>query len=125
MPESNEEKQRTEAEFVSEVQEQIRRLPAEQHLEQMLALMSSKAFQHLGIAEETAEFKDFEQSRLAIDAFKAVLEVLEPKLEEEKAGMYRSTLSQLQLAYATHSGKDAADIDEGDDEEKEVQGGAG
>src|SRR5680860_1595145 len=134
MPGNNDEQKRqTEAEFMSEVQDQIRRLPAEQHLEQVLALMSSKAFQHLeqvlalmsskafqhlGMTEETAEFKDIDQSRLAIDAFKAILGVLHPKLSKDKGDMYRSTLSQLQLAYATHTGS-------GDAQGEEEEGGSG
>jgi hypothetical protein len=67
----------------------------------MLHSLSSLALDRMGLAPETAVRKDLEQARLAIDAFKALLGLLEGKRPVEEMSAHRSVLSQLQMAYVT------------------------
>ena len=95
----DDEKRRVEAEFMQRLQEQMQQLSVYDHLVGVLQTLSSLAFQHLGVTRETAGQRDLEQSRLAIDAFRALTEVLVPLRPSDEVILYRSTLSQMQLAY--------------------------
>ena len=102
----DDEKRRVEAEFMQRLQEQMQQLSVYDHLVGVLQTLSSLAFQHLGVTPESAGQRDLEQSRLAIDAFRALTEILVPLRPSEEVVLYRSTLSQMQLAYVAELERD-------------------
>jgi hypothetical protein len=88
-----------EAEFLERLQDELSRLTVMDHLTQVLQTLPSLAFRHLGLTEESAAYRDLAQSRLAIDAFKALVDVLARQLTPDEVSLYRSTLAQMQMAY--------------------------
>jgi hypothetical protein len=60
-----------------------------------------------GAANETPAGQDLEQARDAIDAARALLEILERRIPDELAPL-RDALSRLQMAYATEQGRTPA-----------------
>jgi hypothetical protein len=65
-------------EAMARLQEQINNLPVSEHLVFMLHSLSALAIDRLGLAPAAAARRDPGQARMAIDAFKSLLEVLEP-----------------------------------------------
>lgn len=98
------ERRRVEAEFVERMQAELRRVPVADHLTAFMTSLSSMAFLHLGLSPDTAADRDMDQSRLAIDSFKALTEVLAGVASSESVGLYRSTLAQMQMAYVSALG---------------------
>lgn len=88
-----------EAEMMQRLQEEIQNLTVSDHLFYMVESLSALAISRMGLTAETAERRDLDQARLAIDAFKALLEVMERTRPSEAIAVQRSALSQLQLAY--------------------------
>lgn len=95
-----------EAEMMERIQAEIRNLPVADHLQYMMHTLSSLAVSRLGLSGE--DRRDLEQARLAIDAFKALLELLEGARPDQVAS-HRGVLSQLQLAYVSAAAKPAKD----------------
>jgi Domain of unknown function (DUF1844) len=93
-----------EREAMQRLQEEIGRLSVADHLLLMLHSLSSLAVDRLGLTPEAATRKDLDQARLAIDAFTALLRVLEGKGPAEEITAHRSVLSQLQVAYVAALG---------------------
>jgi hypothetical protein len=91
--------ERDEAEAMARLREEISNLPVSEHLVYMLHSLSSLAVDRLGLAEGAAARRDPAQARLAIDAFKAMLGVVEPERPAEEITTYRGMLAQLQMAY--------------------------
>jgi hypothetical protein len=100
------EKRRVEAKFMERLQQQMQQLSVYDHLVGVLQTLSSLAFQHLGVTRETTGQRDLEQSRLAIEAFRALTDVLVPLRPSDEVVLYRSTLSQMQLAYVAELERD-------------------
>jgi len=88
-----------EAEALARLQEQIRRMSVSDHLMYMLESLSALATRKLGLAPDAAAERDLDQARMAIDAFKALLLVMESSRPQPEVGLHRQVLSQLQLAY--------------------------
>ena len=88
-----------EQEAMRRLQEEIGRLSVADHLLLMMQSLSSLAIDRLGLVPESTARKDLDQSRLAIDAYRALLELLERKMPAEEVNAHRSVLSQLQMAY--------------------------
>lgn len=88
-----------EVEMMQRLQEEIQNLTVSDHLLYMVQSLSALAIGRLGLTAETVERRDLGQARLAIDAFKALLEVVERVRPAEEITVHRSTLSQLQLTY--------------------------
>lgn len=99
------ERKRVESEFVERMQEEIGRVPVSEHLMAFMASLSSMAFSRMGLSLDTERDRDLDQSRLAIDSFKALVEVLAPVSPGETVGLYRSTLAQMQMAYVSALGR--------------------
>jgi hypothetical protein len=91
--------QATEAETMERLQEEIRNLPVSEHLLYMMHSLSALAVGRMGTTPEDAGRRDLEQARMAIDAFKALMEIGERVWPEEGIVVHRGVLSQLQLAY--------------------------
>jgi hypothetical protein len=88
-----------EAEMMARLQEEIRSLPVRDHLLYMMQSLSSLAVGWMGLAPDDVPRRDMDQARLAIDAFKALVEVVEKVLPTSEVTAHRGALSQLQLAY--------------------------
>jgi len=81
------------------LQEEIGRLSVADHVLLMMHSLSSLAVDRLGVAPESAARKDLGQARLAVDAFKALLGVLEGRRPADEITAHRAVLSQLHMAY--------------------------
>lgn len=97
--EAEESRDQIEREFIERVQREMYRLPVKDHLQAFLTTLPSIAFMRMGLTEETRGERDLEQARLAVEAFRVLVDVLAPSLSQEEAGMFRSTLAQMQMAY--------------------------
>ncbi|NLT35025.1 MAG: hypothetical protein GXX83_03910 [Gaiellales bacterium] len=95
------------AELLREYERQIMALPVQEHVERMLTTLSGLALQRLGIGEKEPAACSPQEARLAIDAFRALTEVLAQD-EPERGGVYRATLAQMQLAFVSVAGGRAA-----------------
>jgi hypothetical protein len=107
-----------EAEAMARLQEEIQNLPVSEHVAYMLHSLSSLAVDRLGLAPDAAVRRDPAQARLAIDAFKALLGVLEPGLPSAEVLSYKGMLSQLQMAYVAALNAPTAPQDEPRAEER-------
>jgi hypothetical protein len=89
--ESSEEDQK----LVEELQAELAKLKVSDLLLQTLYTVSSLGYHRL-----SGEQKDLEQARLAIEALKSLLPVLDGAVSEEALRDFRQVLANLQLAYA-------------------------
>jgi hypothetical protein len=101
--------QATEAQNMERLQEEIRNLPVSDHLLYMMHSLSALAVGRMGTTPEDAARRDLDQARLAIDGYKALLEVVELVWPPEGMAVHRGVLSQLQLAYLEAMRTPAAD----------------
>ena len=92
---------RDEQELVEQLQAELGRLKVSDLLLQTVYTISSLGYHRL-----SGESKDLEQARLAIDALKALLPVLQGSVPDEAVRDFNQVLVNLQLAYA--SAADAA-----------------
>lgn len=92
-------RQAEEAEMMEHLQEEIRNLPVSDHLLYMMQSLSGLAIARMGLTDDTASRRDMPQARLAVDAFKALLDLLERAKPSGEMAAHRGMLSQLQLAY--------------------------
>jgi hypothetical protein len=99
-PQADADRQRIEAEFLERLQQEMSKMTVQDHLLHLLRSLPSMAFQHMGIYQPEGS-KDLVQARLAIDAFRVLLDVVAPIRAPEEVTMYRSTLAQMQMAYVT------------------------
>ena len=83
-------------ELIAELQAELNRLKVSDLLLQTVYTISSLGYHRL-----SGENKDLEQARLAIEALKALLPVLEGSVPEEALRDFRQVLSNMQLAYAS------------------------
>jgi hypothetical protein len=100
--------ERDEAEAMARLREEISNLPVSEHLVYMLHSLSSLAVDRLGLAEGAAARRDPAQARLAIDAFKAMLGVVEPERPAEEITTYRGMLGALSARPAAEAAEAGA-----------------
>ena len=81
--------------LVEELQAELAKLKVSDLLLQTLYTVSSLAYHRL-----SGEQKDLDQTRLAIEALKALVPVLEGSVPEEALRDFKQVLANLQLAYA-------------------------
>jgi hypothetical protein len=93
-----------EREAMRRFEEEIGRLTVIDHVLLMMQSLSSLAVDKLGVTPDAVGRKDPEQARLAIDAFRALVGVLEGRRPAEEIAAHRSVLSQLQMAYVASLG---------------------
>ena len=86
-------------EAMKRLQEQLQSLTVSDHLLYMMQSLSGLAVGRMGLTAETVERRDLDQARLAVDAFKALMELLDRSRPVEEMVAHRSVLAQLQLAY--------------------------
>ena len=82
-------------ELLQQVEEELKKLKVADLLVQMLYTISS-----LGYRKLSAEDRDLDQAKLAIDSLRALLPVLEGTVAEDVLRDFRQVTSNLQLAYA-------------------------
>ena len=103
MPDAEQEQpeQPSDEELLQQVEEELKKLKVSDLLVQMLYTVSS-----LGYRKLSAEDRDLEQARLAIETLRAVLPVLEGTIGDDVMRDFRQVAANLQLAYA-EAAKDA------------------
>lgn len=82
-------------ELVKQLEEELKKLKVADLLVQTLYTVSS-----LGYRKLSEEDRDLEQARLAIEALRALLPVLDGVVGDEIVRDFRQVTSNLQLAYA-------------------------
>lgn len=95
-PGSEQQPPQDEQQLVEELQAELRRLKVSDLLLQTLYTVSSLGYHRL-----SGDDTDLEQARLAIEALKALLPVLEGSVPEEATRDFQQVLSNMQLAYAS------------------------
>jgi hypothetical protein len=88
-----------EAEMMARLQQEIRNLPVSDHLLYMMHSLSALAVDRMGVTPETAAQRDLAQARMAIDAFKALMEIVEQARPAKEMTAHRGVLADLQLTY--------------------------
>ncbi|HWH54495.1 MAG TPA: hypothetical protein VNT04_02860 [Gaiellaceae bacterium] len=87
-------------ELIDELQAELQRLKVSDLLLQTLYTVSSLGYHRL-----SGEEQDLEQARLAIEALKALLPVLQGAVPEEALRDFNQVLANMQLAYAAAVGE--------------------
>ena len=87
--------ERSDEELLQQVEEELKKLKVADLLVQMLYTISS-----LGYRKLSAEDRDLDQAKLAIESLRALLPVLEGTVAEDVLRDFRQVTSNLQLAYA-------------------------
>src|SRR5262249_27893193 len=82
-------------ELLKQVEDELKKLKVSDLLVQMLYTVSS-----LGYRKLSAEDRDLDQAKLAIESLRALLPVLEGAVPEDGLRDFRQVTSNLQLAYA-------------------------
>jgi hypothetical protein len=94
----------SEEELRARLEEELRRITVKDVLLQTVVTLINLAGQKLGLSEATREGRDPEQTRVAIEAVRALLPLLESDPESaEQVRPVREALSQLQMAYAARA----------------------
>jgi hypothetical protein len=91
----------SERELVEQLQAELGRLKVSDLLLQTVYTISSLGYHRL-----SGENKDLEQARLAIDALKALMPVLEGAVPAEAVRDFNQVLANMQLAYAAAVSED-------------------
>jgi len=86
-------------ETIRRLQAELDRLSVADHLVLMMQSLCTLALNRLGLTKESGRDRDFEQARLAIDAFKALVGVMEPVRPAEEIRAHKAVLAQLQMTY--------------------------
>jgi predicted nucleic acid-binding protein len=81
--------------LLQQLEEELKKLKVADLLVQTLYTVSSLAYRKLSM-----EDRDLEQARLAIEALRALVPVLEGSVEEAVLRDFKQVTSNLQLAYA-------------------------
>ena len=87
--------QPSDEELMERLEEELKKLKVSDLLVQTLYTMSSLAYRKL-----SEEDRDLDQARLAIEALRALVPVLEGSVAEDVIRDFRQVTSNLQLAYA-------------------------
>jgi hypothetical protein len=85
----------TDEELMQQLEEELKKLKVSDLLVQTLYTVSS-----LGYRKLSEEDRDLEQARLAIEALRALVPVLEGTVGDDVVRDFRQVTSNLQLAYA-------------------------
>ena len=85
-----------EEQLLRQLEEQLKNLKVDELLVQTLYTLSS-----LGYRKLAEDGRDLDQARLAIEALKALVPVLEGSAPEEALSDFAQVLAGLQLAYAS------------------------
>jgi hypothetical protein len=92
-----------EEELRARLEEELKRITVRDVLLQTVVSLINLGGQRLGLGEGGQELRDLEQVRLAIEAVRALLPLLEAE-NPEQVKPIRDALSQLQMVYAREAG---------------------
>ncbi len=92
-------RQPTEEELQAAYEAELKRIRVDDVLIQTVVSLLNLGGRRAGLAPGTENERDLDQVRLAVDAARALLPLIEDKLGPD-AGTLRDALSQLQMAYA-------------------------
>jgi len=90
----------SEAEIREKIEEHFRAQPVGEVLMQFLISLSTLAYVKMGITEDSKQYRDLQQARLAIDAFKALLDTAGPRLDSQDASALAGALASMQITFA-------------------------
>ncbi len=93
----------SEEELRARLEEELKRITVRDVLLQTIVSLVNLGGQRLGIGEGGQELRDLEQVRMAIEAVRALLPLLEAENAEQMKPI-RDALSQLQIVYAREAG---------------------
>jgi hypothetical protein len=88
-----------EQEMLARFQEELRRMTVSEHLVTMMQSLATLAVRKMGFSPQTASERDLGQSKLAIEALRTLLPLVEPTRPEAEMQAHRKMLSELQVAY--------------------------
>ena len=88
-----------EAEMMQQLRQEVQNLTVSDHLLFMMHSLSALAVDRLGLTGEAGARRDLDEARLAIDAFKALVELVGRVRPPEEMAVHRDMLSQLQMNY--------------------------
>jgi hypothetical protein len=97
------ERQQKEQELIEQLQAELNKLKVSDLLLQTLYTVSSLGYQRI-----SGEGRDLDQARLAIEALKALLPVLEGQVSADALRDFNQVLTNMQLAYASAVGEEQA-----------------
>jgi hypothetical protein len=118
-PEGGMEEPQSEEELRARLEEELKRITVKNILVQTVVTLVNLGGQRLGASEATREVRDLGQTRLAIEAVRGLLPLLETNADDtEQMRPVRDALAQLQIAYAREVGTAAAGGEEGGGEAK-------
>jgi hypothetical protein len=96
-----------EEELRARLEEELKRITVRDVLVQTVVTLINLGGQRLGLSETTKEASDPEQTRVAIEAVRSLLPLLEAEPgDAEQVKPVRDALAQLQMAYAQRAGSD-------------------
>lgn len=107
---SEESREPTEEELRAAYEAQIKQVRIEHVLLEHVVTVANLGLRRTGLAPGTEDERDPEQVRLAIDAIRALLPLLETSMPEQ-AAQIKDALSQLQFAYVKIGGGGAAEAE--------------
>ena len=95
----------SEEELRARLEEELKRITVKNILVQTVVTLVNLGGQRLGASEATREVRDLGQTRMAIEAVRALLPLLETTEDDaDQMKPVRDALSQLQIAYAQEVG---------------------
>jgi hypothetical protein len=104
-PPPGDEEPQSEEELRARLEEELRRITVKNILVQTVVTLVNLGGQRVGASEATREVRDLGQTRMAIEAVRALLPLLEANDEDaEQMKPVRDALAQLQIAYAREVG---------------------
>ncbi|MBV9311775.1 MAG: hypothetical protein JOZ73_13155 [Solirubrobacterales bacterium] len=118
----NEQRQPTEEELRAAYEAEIKKIRVEHVVLEHVVTLVNLGMRRTGLAPGTEEERDLTQVRMAIEAIRPLLPLLE-QTAPEQAGPIKEALSQLQLAFVKiggESGEEAAAEGEGDQAAEEA-----
>jgi hypothetical protein len=90
-----------EQEMLARFQEELRRMTVEEHLVTMMQSLATLAVRRMGLTLQTAAERDLDQAKLAIEALRTLLPLVEPGRPQQEMQAHRKMLSELQMAFVT------------------------
>jgi hypothetical protein len=97
-----------EQEVAEALAEELGKLRVENVLVGALIQVSSIGYRKLGLTEDTQSERDLEQTRIAIEAMRALVPVLQQVVPEELLREFEESVAGLQLAYAKARSEEAS-----------------
>jgi len=88
-----------EEEMRRQLAEELKKIDVRDVVLQSLVTLINLGGQRLGLSEETSDVRDLEQARIAIEAVRGLLPLMEAQAPEQISPL-RDALAQLQVAYA-------------------------